>query len=76
MIPHIALAQTTAQMDWSKIELRVFAKDATSAKGLIFLPDDTEAHELTLNKPGDSFKLDSDPMAGKVAWKILTQEIQ
>ena len=76
VIPHIALAQTTAQMDWSKIELRVFAKDATSAKGLIFLPDDTEAHELTLNKPGDSFKLDSDPMAGKVAWKILTQEIQ
>jgi alpha-D-xyloside xylohydrolase len=69
-IPHIALAQTTAQMDWSKIELRVFAKDATTAKGLIFLPGETEAHELTLTKSGDNFKLDRDPLAGKVKWEI------
>jgi alpha-D-xyloside xylohydrolase len=50
VIPHIALAQSTAQMDWSKIELRIFAKDATTAKGLIFLPGDSELHELTLTK--------------------------
>jgi alpha-D-xyloside xylohydrolase len=74
VLPHIALAQSTAQMDWSKIELRVFAKDATTAKGLIFLPGETEAHELTLTKSGDSFKLDADPMAGKVAWKISVGE--
>ena len=36
VIPHIALAQSTAQMDWSKIELVVYAKDATTAKGLVF----------------------------------------
>ena len=75
VIPHIALAQSTAQMDWSKIELTVFAKDATTAKGLIFLPGETAAHELTLTKSGNSFKLDSDPLAGKVAWKISTAEI-
>ena len=70
VLPHIALAQSTAQMDWSKIELAVFAKDATTAKGLIFLPGETEAHELTLTKSGDSFKLDADPLAGKVNWEI------
>jgi alpha-D-xyloside xylohydrolase len=75
VIAHIALVQSTAQMDWSKIELRVYAKDATTAKGLIFLPNETEAHELTLTKSGDNFKLDADPLAGKVAWKISVGEI-
>ncbi len=70
VIPHLALAQSTAQMDWSKIELRVFAKDAATATGLIFLPGGIEARELTLTKSGDSFKLDPDPLNGKVAWKI------
>src|SRR5262249_8660418 len=35
-IPHIALAQSTAQMDWSKIELKIFGKDTKTARGLIF----------------------------------------
>jgi alpha-D-xyloside xylohydrolase len=76
VIPRIALAQSTKDMDWSKIELAVFAKGATTAKGLIFLPSETEAHELTMTKSGDSFKLDTDPLAGKVAWKISGGEIQ
>ncbi len=76
VIPHIALAQSTAQMDWSKIELTVFAKDATSAKGLAFLPGETEARELTLSKSGTAFKLNADPFAGKVTWKISVGEIR
>lgn len=74
VLPHIALAQCTAQMDWSKIELSVFAKNATTAKGLIFLPGAAEARELALTKTGDTFKLDSDPMAGKVQWNISVRE--
>lgn len=70
VIPHIALAQSTAQMDWSKIELQVFAKDATTAKGQVFLPGDNAAHELTVTKSGNAFKLNNDPLAGKAAWKI------
>ena len=70
VIPHIALAQSTAQMDWSQIELAVFAKDAATAKGLVFLPGENAARELTLTKSGGKFKLDADPLAGKVAWKI------
>ena len=51
------------------------AKDATTASGLIFLPGETQTHELTLTKSGDTFKLDTDPLAGKVAWKISTGEV-
>ena len=70
VIPRIALAQSTAQMDWSKIELVVFAKDATTAKGSVFMPGDTTPHELTLDKTDGGFKLVNDPLAGKVAWNI------
>jgi alpha-D-xyloside xylohydrolase len=70
VIPHIALAQSTAQMDWSKIELKVFAKNAKTANGLIFLPGATEAQELTLKKSGEGFKLNNDPLAGSVKWTI------
>jgi hypothetical protein len=62
-------------MDWSKIELVVYAKDATTATGSIFLPGDREAHELTITKETgwfkkSAFKLARDPFAGKVAWTI------
>jgi alpha-D-xyloside xylohydrolase len=70
VLPHIALAQSTRQMDWSKLELVVYAKDAATAKGEVFLPGDTDLHELTVTKQGGAFKLDNDPLAGKVAWQI------
>jgi hypothetical protein len=57
-------------MDWSKIELVVFAKSATTAKGSVFLPGDSELRELTLTKENGAFKLGSDPFAGKVTWQI------
>ncbi|HEY1661585.1 MAG TPA: TIM-barrel domain-containing protein [Verrucomicrobiae bacterium] len=72
VIPEIQLAQSTMQMDWSKIKLAVFATGATPAKGSIFLPGDTELHELTLSKHSGTFQLDSDPFAGKVTWEIGT----
>ena len=70
VIPRITLAQSTTQMDWSKIELAVFAKNATTAKGQIFLPGDSALREITLTKTGGRFQLASDPFAGKVAWQI------
>jgi len=75
VIPHIALAQSTAQMDWSKIELVVYAKDATTAKGLVFLPGDSAAHEVTLTKSGNSFKLDGNPFSENVSLKISGAEL-
>jgi alpha-D-xyloside xylohydrolase len=70
VIPEIALAQSTAQMDWSKLVLKVFTRDAVTAAGLVFLPGDTELHELTLTKENGVFKLENDPLAGKVSWIV------
>jgi alpha-D-xyloside xylohydrolase len=75
VVPEIKLAQCTKDMDWSKLNLHVFAKNATTASGLVFLPGENQTHELTLTKSGDSFKLDTDPLAGKVAWKISTGKV-
>jgi alpha-D-xyloside xylohydrolase len=60
-------------MDWSNIELLVFAKDETIARGTVFLPGDDEPHELTLTKRAGKFALGNDPFAGRVAWQIDEQ---
>jgi alpha-D-xyloside xylohydrolase len=74
VIPRIALAQSTLLMDWTKLDLVVFARDASPATGLIYLPGDPAAHELTLQKSGADFKLAEDPLAGKVTWNITVAE--
>ncbi|HTS19295.1 MAG TPA: TIM-barrel domain-containing protein [Verrucomicrobiae bacterium] len=75
-IPQIQLAQSTAQMDWSKLNLVVFATDATTANGLICLPSDNTLHPLSLTKQGREFKLANDPLAGKVTWSIQRAEVR
>ncbi len=70
VVPQIALAQSTMQMDWSKLDLVVFAKDAETAQGEVFLPGDSELHELTLARGAGGFQLANDPLNGKVQWQI------
>ncbi len=71
VLPHIDLAQSTMQMDFSKIELVVYATDTQkTAKGMICLPSDNKLHNLSLTKKNGGFILDSDPLAGKVTWEI------
>ena len=72
VLPLIKLAQSTMQMDWSRLELLVFARDARTARGLVCLPADNVLHELVLNQGGAGFNLANDPFAGKVAWEIKT----
>jgi hypothetical protein len=54
-IPQIPLAQSTVQMDWSKVELTVFAKEATTAKALVCLPSKNQLEEVTLTKTGGTW---------------------
>jgi alpha-D-xyloside xylohydrolase len=70
VLPQIQLAQSTMQMDWSKLDLVVYAKNSPTAKGLVFLPTDNVLHELVLNKSGGGFKLANDPLAGKTTWNL------
>ena len=73
VIPHIKLAQSTMQMDWSKLELVSFAT-GNKAEGLIYLPGGEKTEKITLNKQNNKFSLTSDPFKGKVSWKIKSYQ--
>jgi alpha-D-xyloside xylohydrolase len=76
VVPRIGLAQCTAQMDWSQIELVVYARNATTARGLVYFPGDEATHELSVNAGDANLKLASDPYVGKVSWTIRKDETQ
>lgn len=40
VLPHLKLAQFTAEMDWSKMSLKVYSADKKQAEGLVCLPAD------------------------------------
>jgi alpha-D-xyloside xylohydrolase len=73
VIPHIALAQSTADMNWNDIELRVFvAGDAAQAgalSGFFALPE-AEVHSLELRAGAEGYALLNDPLAGSVQFRI------
>jgi alpha-D-xyloside xylohydrolase len=56
VIPHLALAQSTKFMDWSKIELKVYGQ-AVEAQGLLALPKDNVLRQLTLARRGSGWDL-------------------
>jgi len=41
VLPHLKLAQSTAEMDWSKMSLKVYSADKKQAEGLVCLPADS-----------------------------------
>jgi alpha-D-xyloside xylohydrolase len=69
VIPHIGLAQSTSRMDWSKLELAVFAKDPSAAEGLVALPDSKSSVKIQLTADDNSWKPASNPFEGKVTWQ-------
>jgi alpha-D-xyloside xylohydrolase len=70
VIPHIKLAQSTMEMDWSELELKVYTVAGNEAKGVVCLPADNELHEITLAGTEKGFELAVDPLEGRVKWKI------
>jgi len=62
-IPHMALAQSTAEMDWSELELVVFGAESKEARALVSLPTDNVLHEIVLNGKSGRFVVESNPLA-------------
>jgi hypothetical protein len=69
VIPHIALAQSTAQMDWSTLNLVIYSTDSEKVSGFVCLPSDNALHTLNLVKKGESFSMEKDPYSGIISWK-------
>lgn len=70
VIPHIAVAQSTSEMNWNDVELRVFSTDNAAASGLFALPDGN-LQTLNLDARGNDFVLRSEPLRGKVKWRVV-----
>ena len=70
VIPHIGLAQSTDEMDWSNLELVVFSAGGTTASGRVCLPEDQQLHDLNMVKKGKAFELMKNPLGGKVRWTV------
>jgi len=47
VIPHAPLAQRTDQIQWDKIELKVYKAEAKSCTGLLFKPGDTKLQSIS-----------------------------
>src|SRR5215203_5596055 len=71
-IPHADLAQSTGEIDWHSLQLKVFCARAEAAEGLICLPEDGELHALRLKRTNAGFALEGDALQGRVAWRIVS----
>jgi alpha-D-xyloside xylohydrolase len=70
-IPHADLAQSTGEIDWHSLELKVFCAGAEAAEGLVCLPEDDELHPLRLKRANAGFALEGDALQGRVAWSVV-----
>jgi alpha-D-xyloside xylohydrolase len=68
VLPHIQLAQCTDEMDWSQIELKIYAVDAKEASGLLCLPSDNQLHAL--NVAVKSRQKKADGLGNKIKFKV------
>lgn len=69
IIPHIKLAQSTNDMDWSALDLKVYATGA-KADGYIYIPGAEKFEVLTAVKKDKGFELVSPPLKGKTTFSI------
>jgi alpha-D-xyloside xylohydrolase len=67
VIPQMQATLSTSRLDWSKLEMVVYAAGAQNAQGLVCLPSDNVLHKVEAARRGGSFALASDPLAGKAA---------
>jgi alpha-D-xyloside xylohydrolase len=71
-IPHMKLAQSTSQLDWSNLELVVYAAESQTAHGLLCLPSDNVLKKAELSRRNNAFVLGADPLAGKASLTVRT----
>ena len=67
VIPQMKVAQSTMQLDWSNLDLVVFAASSQDAHGLICLPSDNVLRRVESTRRKGAFVLAGDPLAGKAA---------
>jgi alpha-D-xyloside xylohydrolase len=72
VIPQIALAQSTMDMDWTKLELEVYSSGKTNVTGTICLPTDNILRPVSLIASPGGYQTEKDL---KVNFEIKVHEI-
>lgn len=70
VIPHIKLAQSTKDMDWSTLELKVYGNTDSTPSGYVYLPEKEKVEMITLRKSGSNYRVVTDPYRSEVNWKV------
>ncbi|HET6852994.1 MAG TPA: TIM-barrel domain-containing protein [Pyrinomonadaceae bacterium] len=74
VLPHLRVAQSTSELDWDNVELRVFSTDAARVTGIFTRPG-SGVQTLSLTPRAGSFVLQEDPHAGKVKWEVRIRQL-
>jgi alpha-D-xyloside xylohydrolase len=69
VIPHVKVAQSTDDIDWKNVELRVFSTDNAAASGRFALPNGG-VQSLNLTGSAAGYTLQADPLRGQVKWQV------
>jgi alpha-D-xyloside xylohydrolase len=56
IIPHMQTVESTSQLDWSKLEVVVYAAGAQNAQGLVCLPSDNVLHKVDVYRTDRSIR--------------------
>jgi alpha-D-xyloside xylohydrolase len=70
VLPHVQLAQSTDEIDWTEVELVVFNTEASEAHGLICFPGDDVLRTLEVDCGSDTLSLVGNELEGGVSWTI------
>lgn len=69
VVPHVKVAQSTDDIDWKNVELRVFSTDDAPASGLFALPEGG-VQTLNLSAGAGAYAVQGDPARGRVKFHV------
>ena len=71
---HVQLAQSTSEIDWRSIDLRVFSADKKSGVRGLFASPDIAPQTIELVSERDGYRLKKDPSKGAINWQITSSQ--
>ena len=69
VIPHVAVAQSTADIDWNNVELRLFNSSREPMLTRFALPEG-KLQTLHVTPKNTGYELARDPFDGQIRWQI------
>jgi alpha-D-xyloside xylohydrolase len=75
VIPKIALAQSTMEMNWSEIILEVYSSKPVKSSGMLYLPESEKLQHMVISEESGKLKLESDPFNNKVKFEIRKRKL-